>query len=109
MALKPIARESMLKQLGEEDLSPLEIDLFNLNDVDLKKLYLRSQAVRSQEVNWGISKALDFQYALDNNRLQMVTFSDTYKLGVRPLTLKECLIIEASPDSKYRSDLWRYL
>jgi hypothetical protein len=97
---------SMLKQLREDDIS---IDLDSLSDSDLKKLYLKSQAVRSNGVQWGISKEyLNFEEALAEERLNFVSFSDTYKLGVRRLTLKECLLIESTPNCKYISSLWKH-
>lgn len=90
--MKPQARESFKKQLGKViQEEKIDIELEQLPDKELKELYLKLQAVRSGMFPYAVKKGQVFKTSLENNDLQRVSFSDTYKYGVRRLTFKEYL------------------
>ncbi|MDU9694191.1 hypothetical protein O0Q50_23685 [Priestia aryabhattai] len=92
--MKQAARDSFIKQLTQAcDKEGIEIDILSLPDKELKELYLKLQTVRSHRCAYGIGKGKDFQVAMKEKKLQTISFSDTYKYGVRPLTFKEYLML----------------
>lgn len=107
MKLKPNARNSMEKELSKtiqsEGIDSIKIE--NLSDRELKDLYLKLQVVRSGRCAYGLKKGNDFEEDMENGNLQYVSFTNTYKLGVKRLTFKEFLMLEdfvkTNPSSKY--------
>ena len=107
--MKPAARESFRKELTKtieaEGIENIDID--SLSDKELKDLYLKLQIVKSRRCYYGVKKGNDFEEDLNNGNLQFVSFSDTYKLGVRPITFKEFLRLEDfirnNPSCKYNN------
>lgn len=105
--MKPVARESFRTQLSKalkED--PIEgLDIANLPDKELKDLYLKLQAVKSGRCCYGVIKGNVFEDDMRNGKLQFLSFRDTFKYGVRPLTLREFLLLEdfaaTNPSSPY--------
>lgn len=93
--MKDTARESMRKALLKEPLHELGIDVLSLPDLELKRMYVRLQKTQSSGLNYGLPSELTVEEALETNRLNRVTFRDTYKItSLRRLTLVECLKIE---------------
>jgi hypothetical protein len=89
-----VARESYTKQLMQVcDTEGIEIDILSLSNNELKGLYLKLQTVKSHRCAYGIRKGEDFEETMKEGKLQKISFKDTYKYGVRPLTFKEYLML----------------
>ena len=92
--MKQAARDSFIKQLTQAcNQEGIKIDILSLPDKELKELYLKLQLVKSHRCAYGISKGKDFEETMKEGELQYISFSDTYKYGVRPLTFKEYLML----------------
>ena len=92
--MKQSAKESFIKVLTKACTNEnMDINLQELSDKELKDLYLKLQAVQRGTLPYGIAKGEEFVSAMENGRLQLVTFKDTYKFGVRRLTFKEWLLL----------------
>ena len=110
--LKPTARESFIKALTKAcEKEDVEINFEVLSDKELKELYVKLQAVQRGILSYAIDKEKDFVTAMKNNDLQLVSFKDTYKYGVRRLTFKEFLLLcefkEEHPDIYPYLQNWR--
>lgn len=91
--MKDKARESFRKALLKEDLTDTNIDVLNLSDYDLKKLYLKLQFIKSYKCRYFIPKEeKDFLNCLREGRLCYVTFRNTP--GIRNMSLKEFLLFD---------------
>lgn len=95
---KENARASYLRMLSKEDL---DVDLNQLSDKELKRLYvIRQNLLSSFHFPYRVEKKCDFETEIRNGRLRYVSFRDTP--GVRTLTLKEYLwlvkFIEENPN-----------
>lgn len=92
--MKPQARESFKKQLNKAiEEENIDIDLEILTDKELKQLYLKLQDVKRGILPYGVKKEEEFVTALENETLQIISFRDTYKYGVRRMTFKEYLLL----------------
>jgi hypothetical protein len=91
--MKQKAKESFIKELTTSCTDEnIDINLHLLSDKELKELYLKLQAVKSGRLSYGIAKDEDFITTMKNGKLQFISFTDTYKFGVRRLTFKEYLL-----------------
>lgn len=90
--MKQKAKESIMKVLTKVCSNEnIDIDLNVLTDIELKKLYLKLQFVKSGRLPYGIGKGEDFTSTMENGKLNPISFRDSYKYGLRRLTFREYL------------------
>lgn len=112
--MKPNARESMVKALSIACIAEqIEISLDDLSDREVKTLYLKLQYLKSGEFPYAMTKDEDFQTAIQNGKLQRVSFRDSFKYGgIRRLTFNEFLLLcdfaDKNPDLYTVSKGWRF-
>lgn len=92
--MKPEARVNILKDLETQGLETLGIDIYSLTDTELKQLNLKLSWVKQRKMHYAVRSDEGFLWAFYNGTLQIVSFSDTYKYGCRPLTFLEALTFE---------------
>lgn len=110
--MKQKAKESFLNVLTKVCTAEnIPIDLHELTDKELKELYLQLQFLKSGSFPYGIRKGEDFLTTMKNGNLQFISFTNTYKLGVRKLTFKEFLALrefaEENPHMYPFLDNWK--
>lgn len=87
---KENARKNYISRLSKEDL---DMDLNDLTDKELKRLYVICQKLRQRgNFPYHVIKKCDFETEMKNGRLQYVSFRGTS--NVRPLSLKEYFVLE---------------
>lgn len=88
-------REDMCSKVSGQGVEELGIIIESLDDIQLKQLYVKWQQLQAG-CGIAIVKSLGFKETIKQDRLNIVTFRDTYNIAdLRPPTLGEYLVLEA--------------